>query len=70
MNELYVIVIALVIINAVISYRVDRILFRHQKALEWFSKHVYLDDRTLPHDAPGDLADMLHLKEDKSPDTK
>lgn len=67
---IYVILAIIVLINGLYAMQLNKIMFRHQKAIEWFSEHVILDPRSLPHDAPEDLLDLIDKQEAKAHDTK
>jgi len=42
-----------------------RILYRHQKALEWFVDNINLSQETLPANSPPELKNMVGKEDDK-----
>jgi hypothetical protein len=47
--------IVIILLEMAFHSFVVQALFRHQKALEWFSNHIRLENSRLPQDAPSDM---------------
>jgi hypothetical protein len=51
--------IALAVAFAIQTYITGRVLFRHQRVLEWFAQHIKLDSRNIPAGIPKDLQALI-----------
>lgn len=65
LNALAALVMSLMIIGAVVvlNFEIDR----HQKALEWFAKHVKRDDRVKKDSVPDNLKSLVELEDEEEP---
>ena len=68
-NDLVLLAILAIVVvtQAIESHRVTKILWRHQKALEWFRRNVHLIESEMPEDAPEEIWDLVEGKERKTP---
>lgn len=65
-----IVLVILIVAFAIQTYTTSRMLYRHQKALEWFANHIHLDFKAIPPDAPPELLDLVTGKEEKNTETK